>query len=144
MKKRTGISIAIAVALLLAGCSKTPQQIAEDRAEVQQKAEQLRNKESVEQPAAEVNAEPKHSGSHCINGPDGTNRQVVKYIKLHYLTVPESFEHTGTVVTPEENGMIALVMSFTAQNQYGGTSSDTIMASLDPKTCEPTYVFQYK
>lgn len=84
-----------------------------------------------------ADAEQRQKGFHCLSQWDGSNRSTVQQIK-DGLRNPDSFEHVETRITPvdEAAGDHQLVMTYRAQNGFGGMNVEKAYARIDSSTCE--------
>lgn len=95
------------------------------------------NDESVKQASSELSNETeKTSGDSCLSGWDGSHPKLKNAIKAS-LRNPRSFEHVNTVRSPvDDNGTYGLIMTYRAENGFGGMNVEAIGVEVDAKTCD--------
>jgi hypothetical protein len=69
------------------------------------------------------------SGVHCLSGWDGSYRPLVQIIKKN-LKDPDSFKHRETRITPSENGVHIVAMTYGAKNSFGGYVVENAIARV--------------
>ena len=69
------------------------------------------------------------SGVHCLSAWDGSYRPLVQIIKKN-LKDPDSFKHRETRITPSENEVHIVVMTYGAKNSFGGYVVENVIARL--------------
>lgn len=75
-------------------------------------------------------------GTHCVNGWDDSFPPLKSAVKEE-LRNPKSFEHVRTVWSPVgKDGKFGLVMTYRAQNGFGGMNVENVGALVDAKTCQ--------
>ena len=75
-------------------------------------------------------------GTHCVDGWDDSFPPLKAAVKEE-LRNPRSFEHVRTVWTPVgKGGKFGLIMTYRAQNGFGGMNVENIGALVDAKTCQ--------
>jgi len=149
----------VGLAALVGQASNTPEAIAERVAECHAKvgaenctdkgyrteeytaklnAEYEAKKAQREKEAAEAKvlaeAENKRKGFHCLSPWDGSHRQVARTVE-NSMRNPDSFDHVETRITPVKDGQHVLTMKYRGQNGFGGMSLESVIATIDNKTC---------
>ena len=75
------------------------------------------------------------SGKHCLSSWDGSLPNLKRAVK-EQLRNPGSFDHVNTVTSPvDEKGTFGLIMTYRAQNGFGGTNMEAVGVEVDAKTC---------
>ena len=98
-------------------------------------------KEKAEQEALEAErralaqAEKKRKGLHCLSGWDGSHSAVKRAVEKS-MRNPDSFDHIATRITPVNDGQHVLTMQYRGQNGFGGMSLESVIATIDNKTCK--------
>lgn len=88
-----------------------------------------------EQKAAQKLAAAVASGDHCLSGWDGSFPRLKEAVKLE-LRNPRSFEHVETVRSPvDAKGTFGLIMTYRAENGFGGMNVEAIGVEVNAKTC---------
>lgn len=132
-----GAPILLFGALIASGAdySQTPAGIAvaEERTRTEQAA-----KEAETQALASADAEREASiasGEHCLSGWDGSLSGLKRAVR-NQLRNPSSFEHVETVRSPvDETGTFGLIMTYRAENGFGGMNVEAIGVEVDASTC---------
>ncbi len=74
-------------------------------------------------------------GEHCLSGWDGSFPALKEAVKRQ-LRNPRSFEHVETVRSPvDEKGTFGLIMTYRAENGFGGMNVDAVGVEVDADTC---------
>jgi hypothetical protein len=93
----------------------------------QQEKAQLAQNAAVEQTHA--------NASHCL-GWDGSVDRLKQAVRDN-LRNPSSFEHVRTAISPiGKDGKFAAVMTYRAQNGFGGMNVENVGAIVDPESCD--------
>lgn len=88
---------------------------------------QLARQQAVQQTRADA--------GHCLGWDDSVDR-VEQAVKSN-LRNPRSFEHVGTSVGPVgKDGKFAAVMTYRAQNGFGGMNVESVGAIVDAHNCD--------
>lgn len=132
-----GATILGFVAMVMAGAaySDTPQgkmDAVKRQAEISAKATALlaSEKEAKQKKDAEI-----ASGNHCLSGWDGSFPRLKEAVKRS-IRNPRSFEHVETVRSSvDESGKFGLIMSYRAENGFGGVNVEAAGVEVDAKTC---------
>ncbi|RJY08861.1 hypothetical protein D6201_05330 [Aurantiacibacter aquimixticola] len=75
------------------------------------------------------------SGEHCLSGWDGSHNDLERAVRTR-LRNPRSFEHIETVRSPvDAEGKFALIMTYRAENGFGGINIEAIGVEVDVATC---------
>lgn len=120
------LTLCTAALLLMSYCSNKRAESNEQQKIVDAEAAAEQSKE---------NAENRRKGFHCLSVLDGSNIAVVEAVKRS-LRNPSSFEHIETTITPvDKKGVHHLMMSYRAQNGFGGMTVGRVLARVDPTTC---------
>lgn len=120
------LTLCAAVLMLMSYCSN-------QRAEADKQQKAADSAAAAEQD--KENAQNKRKGFHCLSMIDGSNTKVVDAVKRS-LRNPSSFEHIETNITPvDKKGVHHLIMSYRAQNGFGGMTVGRVIARVDPATC---------
>lgn len=115
------------------GRAAAAQRVAQERQEAEQARAQARREEAetTAQREAEV-----ASGEHCLSGWDGSFRPLKSAVEMA-LRNPRSFEHVSTVRTPvDENGTFGLIMTYRAENGFGGMNVEAAGIEIEARTCD--------
>ena len=79
-------------------------------------------------------ADDQHRGFHCLSKWDGSHSKFKDAVKAR-LRDPKSFEHIETVVSPETNGFHVIIMTFRAENGFGGMTVEKAIGSFANSDC---------
>ncbi|SMH36066.1 hypothetical protein [Maritimibacter sp. HL-12] len=83
-------------------------------------------------------AEEKRYGQHCLSPWDGSQTEFVRRVK-NRLNDPKSFDHVETRTWPvDPEGRNRLLMTFRAQNAFGGVVLSKAIGTFDNETCDAT------
>lgn len=83
-------------------------------------------------------AENRRLGFHCLSAWNGSHRAFANLVK-DQLRNPKSFEHMETRVSPvKPDGRHAIIMTFRAENGFGGMTVENAVGFYDHETCTPT------
>jgi len=75
------------------------------------------------------------SGEHCMSGWDGSLKGLKDAVKNN-LRNPRSFEHVETVRSPvDSKGTFAVIMTYRAENGFGGMNVEAIGVEVEAKNC---------
>ncbi len=81
-------------------------------------------------------AEDLASGEHCLSGWDGSFPRLKTAVKKS-LRNPKSFDHISTARSPvDKKGTFALIMTYRAENGFGGMNVDAAGVEVDAATCD--------
>ncbi|EPR14174.1 hypothetical protein M527_29100 [Sphingobium indicum IP26] len=83
---------------------------------------------------AKVRAEQR-KGFHCLNDIDGSHWDMQAAIKAR-LRNPGSFEHVQTAIMPAEHGEHQVIMTYRAQNGFGGMNVEQAIGVLNAASCK--------
>ncbi|QDG36556.1 zinc ribbon domain-containing protein [Alteromonas mediterranea] len=103
----------------------------------QREAERKAEEAAEAQREAKEQAEEKRKGFHCLSSWDGSHRGVVKYVES-ILRDPDSFEHVETRITPVNDNVHYLTMTYRAKNGFGGVNVESVSAEVEHETCKAT------
>ncbi|HEU0098718.1 MAG TPA: hypothetical protein VFQ67_08065 [Allosphingosinicella sp.] len=82
----------------------------------------------------------KQKGFHCLSSWDGSHKGVVESVKAG-LRNPKSFEHVETKILPvNKKGEHELVMTYRAQNGFGGMNVSGVTARIKNSDCSAVAV----
>lgn len=110
------------------------EQMRQERIAEQRERSEERQREVRAEREAEI-AE-RQSGFHCLSRLNGSHRQVVEQVRDR-LRNPSSFEHVETRIgTRDSAGRHTLVMTYRAENGFGGTNVERALATVVSDTCE--------
>lgn len=123
--------VATATAARSATPTPTPAAPKKDNSEA---ARRVAEKNAVR--AAELQRETQ-SGFHCLSKWDGAHNQLKSLVKER-LRNPRSFEHVETRITPNKDGMHTIVMTFRAENGFGGINVSTAIGTVRNSDCAAT------
>lgn len=80
-------------------------------------------------------AEKIASGEYCLSGWDGSFPALKNAVKAS-LRNPGSFDHVDTVRSPvDSQGNFGLIMTYRAENGFGGTTVESVGVEVDAKNC---------
>lgn len=100
--------------------------------------EEKQRKAAAEAQEIQKAEDHKRKGFHCLSGWDGSNSDVVRYVKQN-LKDPSSFEHVATRITPmDESGAHKLLMTYRAKNSFGALVANSVDASVRNSNCSAT------
>lgn len=103
------------------------QQRAAERAEQERLAEEARQEQEL-----------RRKGFHCLSGWDGSHTTFKRAVR-EAMRNPSSFEHVETRITPvDENGQHTLIMTYRAENGFGGMNVGEARAIIQNDTCNAT------
>ncbi len=75
-------------------------------------------------------------GFQCLDRTDGSHRAFKREVRAS-MRSPSSFKHITTrVVGADQNGNHKLIMTYSAENGFGGTNVETATGEFNRKTCE--------
>lgn len=87
---------------------------------------------------AAITQQEMNSGDHCLSGWDGSFPELKDAVRQH-LRNPRSFEHIETVRSPvDSHGKFGLIMTYRAENGFGGLNVEAIGIEVDAKSCKFT------
>lgn len=97
------------------------------------------NPEEKQQLAAKVKAErARADASHCLGWDDSVDH-LEQAVKAN-LRDPKSFEHVRTSISPiGKDGKFSAVMTYRAQNGFGGMNVESVGAIVDADSCDFEY-----
>ncbi|MGE4430598.1 MAG: hypothetical protein AB7E05_07640 [Sphingobium sp.] len=129
----------VAMAIAGAAYSESPEGKAAEakrRAAVEMKAEAEAKAALAEQQERErKKSEEIASGEHCLSGWDGSFPRLKEAVKRS-LRNPRSFEHIDTVRSPvDKQGKFGLIMTYRAENGFGGMNVEVAGIEVEAKTC---------
>lgn len=76
------------------------------------------------------------SGEQCLSGWDGSFPRLKDAVRMS-LRNPRSFEHVSTVRSPVDGmGKFGLIMTYRAENGFGGMNVEAAGVEVDVRTCE--------
>ena len=111
---------------------KTEEYTAKLNAEYEAKKAEREAKLKEEKRLAEV--ENKRKGFHCLSSWDGSHSAVKRTVERS-MRNPDSFDHIETRITPVKDGKHILTMKYRGQNGFGGMSVESVIATIDNKSC---------
>lgn len=130
------VACLVSVAMIGNAFSKTPagkEAAAKREAKKQTELEELVGAERAKdaEKAAKI-----ATGEHCMSGWDGSLIGLKDAVKEN-LRNPKSFEHIETVRSPvDDKGTFGVIMSYRAENGFGGMNVEAIGVEVEAKTCD--------
>lgn len=115
--------------------SETPEGKAAEAERVAEK--KARDDSLVVETVANANEKQRRiaSGEHCLSSWDGSFPALKDAVKRQ-LRNPRSFEYVETVRSPvDDKGTFGLIMTYRAENGFGGMNVDAIGVEVNAKTC---------
>ncbi len=106
---------------------------AEIRAKEKEVAAAQKAREAKEKAQKEAHA--REYGFHCLSTWDGSHPAIKDAVKSA-LRAPDSFEHVETSTFPVSAGRNKIIMTYRAQNGFGGTNVERAVGSFDNTTCD--------
>ncbi|MDF3907266.1 hypothetical protein [Paracoccus sp. AS002] len=94
-----------------------------------------REKAAATARAGQEEAHAREYGFHCLSTWDGSHPAIKDAVKSA-LRAPGSFEHVDTVAFPVSAGRNKIIMTYRAQNGFGGTNVERAVGSFDNTTCD--------
>lgn len=112
----------------------------QERLEAKVKAEQERLDAEAKAKAEAEKQEKRLKGFHCLSAWDGSHTDFKRRVK-NAMRNPSSFEHMETRIAPvSEDGQHILIMTYRAENGFGGMNVGRATGLVDNATCAATVV----
>lgn len=112
----------------------------EERLEAEARAEQKRLEAEAKAKAEAEKQEKRLKGFHCLSAWDGSHTDFKRRVK-NAMRNPSSFEHMETRIAPvSEDGQHILIMTYRAENGFGGMNVGRATGLVDNATCAATVI----
>lgn len=109
-----------------------------ERLKAEAKAEQERLEAEAKAKEEAENQEKRLKGFHCLSAWDGSHTDFKRRVK-NAMRNPSSFEHMETRIAPvNEDGQHILIMTYRAENGFGGMNVGRATGVVDNATCAAT------